>query len=181
MFRIMTREIKVRYTDAHIRKVLDEKYFPRIDRVMEVLRLTPLNQNGIYRVANISSDFQVINNVRQQNVGRALVGSIEDEIVVCRELILSRNPNQPEDMPLVHIFAGIPLEVQTTPFFFAAYDNPTFDYVVEHARTEQKYKKSRVMRTDKRVPFMLAKEADINQTFPNIIRWGEISVLFKRE
>ena len=124
-----------------------------------------MNQNGIYTVANISQDFQVITGIQQQDLGGTLIGTIEDKIAVCHELILSKNPKMARDTSLHHIFAQIPLDVQTEPFFFAAYDNPTFDYVVEHARTEERFEKGRVMYSEKGVPFLLAKEKDINHTF----------------
>ena len=171
---------KARYSDKQIGKAF-ERYYQRIDRVTEVLKLAPLNQNGIYTIANISQDFQVITSIRQSSTGGILIGTIEDKIAVCRELILSKNPKMARDETLHHVFAQIPLDVQTEPFFFAAYDNPTFDYVIKHARTEQEFEKGRVMYSEKRVPFLLAKEVDINQTFPFRVRLGNISALVKRK
>ena len=127
--------VKARYTDEQIGEAF-QGYYERIDRVTEVLRLAPLNRNRIYTVANVSSDFQVITGIHQRNGGRALVATVEDKIAVCRELILSKNPKLPQDESFLHVFAQIPLDVQNDPFFFAAYDNPTFDYVVQHAKTK---------------------------------------------
>ncbi len=156
----------VRYTDADIGRAFNEKYFPRVEAVTDVLKLAPLNQNGIYTIVNSSSDFMIVCSVRQGNSGGALVGIVEDEVCVCRELLLSKNEELSPDESLVHVLARIPLDVESKPFFYVAYDQPTLDYIREHARLEKSMPKAEVRRTEKGIPFYLTEEKDINGVFP---------------
>ncbi len=157
----------VRYTDADIGRAFNEKYFPRVEAVTDVLRLAPLNQNEIYTIVNSSSDFMIVCNVRQQSLqGVGLAGIVEDEICVCRELLLSKNEQLSPDELLVHVLAGIPLDVQSKPFFYVAYDQPTIDYIREHSKLEKSLPKAEIRRTKKEISFYLAEEKDINGVFP---------------
>ena len=155
-----------RYTNADIGRAFEEKYFPRVEAVTDVLRLAPLNQNGIYTIVNSSSDFMIVCSIRQQSFGGGLAGIVEDEITVCRELLLSKNEQLPPDEPLVHVLAGIPLDVQTKPFFYVAYDQPTLDYIREHADLDKNMPKAEIRCTKKGVPFYLTEEKDVNGVFP---------------
>ena len=170
--------VKARYTHDQIGTAF-EGYYKQVDRVTEVLRLAPLNKLGIYTVANVSQDFMIITTITQWSDGYVLGGTIEDKIAVCRELILSKNRKIKQDESLLHTFAGVPLEVEESPFFFAAYDDPTFDYVLAQARTHQKLERGRVMYSEKGIPFLLAKAVDINQTFPWRARFKNIATLVK--
>jgi hypothetical protein len=168
------------YTDKQIAAAF-ENYFRRTDRVMEVLRLAPLNAYGIYTVVNVSPDFMVVNIVTQRQVdGAALSGTVEDKINLCRELILRHNPQMPKDVSLVEPFVGIPLDAEKNPFFFAAYGQDVFDSVVSKAEKEEEMSKALLMRTKQGVPFYLALEDNINEIFPARIRWSPISVMLSR-
>jgi len=83
---------------------------------------------------------------------------------------LNANPNMPEDESLVHIFAGIPLEVQTTPFVLVAYDKPTLDYVLDNANQVQKNEQSMTMRTKKGIEFYLTGNENVNGLFTTRIQ-----------
>ncbi len=150
-----------RYTEADVEKTLN-RYFKRVERVMEVLGMQPLTENNIGHVVDVSQDFQIVYEVQQSRRGGARLSVHEPKIAVCRERILKQNPKMRKDEPLLHVFAGIPLDIETSPFFFVAYDDPTFGYVVENAATEQESPKLRTMRTRKGVQFYLAKEEDVD-------------------
>ena len=159
----------VRYTNRQIKEKLDG-YFALVDSVNDVLRLAPLNRQGIDTIAHASQHFQIINGIYQQTAGIALIGTIDEKIVITRRIVLNANPNMPEDESLVHIFAGIPLEVQTTPFVLVAYDKPTLDYVLDNANQVQKNEQSMTMRTKKGIEFYLTGNENVNGLFTTRIQ-----------
>ena len=165
------------YTDEQIQRAFNEKYFPRIERVMEVLRLAPLNESGISVVNHASNDF-LITSIITQEQGH---GRIETEAMHCRELYLATNPDFPKRGSLVDKFADAPLRIaDSPPYCIVAYDSVTFDYVVKDARTEHEFERGRIMRTENDVPFYLAREAHINAVLPFRLRLGSASVAVKR-
>tara|TARA_Y100000034_G_scaffold70031_1_gene84512 strand:+ start:273 stop:791 length:519 start_codon:yes stop_codon:yes gene_type:complete len=160
------------YTDHHIQQAF-ERYWQRTERVMEVLRLAPLNRNGIYRVVHSSQDFMIINTIQQADVGGMLAGQVGDVLNVCRELYLQQNPDKPTDCNLLELCAGLPLQLEKVPFFMVCYDQPTLDYVTEQAHQEMEFPSAKVMRTANSVPFYLASETDVNAKIPLRVRIGE--------
>ena len=160
------------YTQPQIKEAF-EGYWQKTDKVMEVLRLAPLNSNGIYTVVHSSQDFMMIYKLEQRDLGGILAGNVEDVLNVCRELVLSKNPDKPQDWDLLELFAGSPLDCQSSSFFMVGYDQPTLDYVAEHAHQEMQFPKAKVMRTTRGVPFYLASEADVNSKIPIRVRMGE--------
>ncbi len=133
---------------------------------MDVLRLAPLNENGIYTIVNASKDFLVVNGI-QQSVGRnILLGNIEERIAVCRELVLSKNPHMTKDYPLLDLFAGTPLDVEENPFVYVLYDQETQDYVRNQANVRRELPKALIMDSKKGTPFYLVKEKDVNNLIP---------------
>lgn len=169
-----------RYTDKQIGEAFD-RYYARVDNVTDVLRIAPqMAEYGIHTIVNVSNDFMIINTLHQQMIGKMMLGTIDDKIVLCRELLLSKNPDKPKDISLVEDFAGVPLEVEEHPFFFVAYDEPTYDYVMKNAELEQEHPYAKIMKTKKGVTFYLARENDINQIFPVRISTGKgVSVMLK--
>ena len=173
--------MKERYTHEQIGEAY-KRYFRKIDPVIEVLRMAPqLSQLGVNTVANASIDFMIISHVHQQLVrGIAVTATIEDGPMVCRELILSCNPDMAEDESLLDHFASTPLEVEDKPFIFVAYDNETLKYVLEHARVHMELPKAKIMLTERNVPFYLARDNDINGIFPTRVRLEEgVSLIFR--
>ena len=172
--------MKERYTHEQIGEAY-KRYFRKIDPVIEVLRMAPqLSQLGVNTVANVSIDFMIISYILQQIVrGIAVAGVVEDGPMVCRELILSCNPDMPQDKQLLDPFASTPLEVEDKPFIFVAYDNETLEYVLEHARVHMKLPNARIMLTESGIPFYLARDDDINGIFPARLRLEEgVSLIF---
>lgn len=169
-----------RYTEKQISEAFD-RYYARVNNVREVLRIAPqMAEYGIHTIVNASNDFMIVNSLHQEMIGKAVLGTVEDKIVICRELILSKHPDKPRDIPLYNIFAGTPLEVQKTPFFFVAYDELTYDYVMKNAELEQEHPYAKVMKTKKGVTFYLARENDVNQVFPIRVTTGKgVSVMLK--
>lgn len=168
---------KARYTERQLKAAFDG-YFRRIDPVMEVLRIGPLNENGIHTVVNSSKDFMSVQVVKQQQLGGgAIYANVDDKMNVFRELILSKNPKMPRDQDLTDHFAGTPLDVEKYPFFFVAYDTHTYDYVRKNTSQEREMPKARIMRTKKGVYFYLANESDVNGVFPMRIRLGKAGIL----
>jgi hypothetical protein len=115
----------------------------------------------------------MINILSQVDMGGLLAGNVEDVVNVCRELYLSKNPDKPRDVDLLKLFSGMPLDVQSDPFFMVGYDQPTLDYVTQHAHQEMEFPKARVMRTDNGVPFYLSSETDVNSKIPIRVRMSE--------
>ncbi len=153
------------YTDRQIQQAFDT-YCERTDSVRDVLKLGPLNRQGIHKIVHAGERFLVVERVQQQEMGGMLVGNYGDEIRICQELILKHNPHLPDDEDLVHVYAGTPLEVETKPFFMVAYHDRVWDYVLEHSKTERELSKARFMRTKNDISFILAREADVNAVFP---------------
>lgn len=153
------------YTNKQIQAAFD-KYCARTDLVRDVLRLGPLNDHGIHTIVHSGERFMVVEELQQQRIGGVLGGSYEDEIRICQELILKKNPNWPDNKDLVHLYAGMPLNVETEPFFMVSYHDKVWDYTLRHAQTERELPKARLMRTKKDISFILAKEDDVNSVFP---------------
>ena len=152
------------FTDEQIRQAF-ERYFSRTDAVMDVLRMAPLNKNGISTVVNAGKDFSIVNEVKQRNIGGVYIGTISDKINICRELILNANTKLPRNISLINNFAGIPLQVETEPFVFVAYDTATMNYVRKNTSLEEKLTGSERRSTKKDVKIYLVKEVDINNLF----------------
>lgn len=169
-----------RYTDKQIGEAF-ERYYARTDDVTNVLRINPqMSEYGIHTIVHASNDFLIVNTLHQQMIGTAMLGTIEDKIVLCRELLLSKYSDKPKDISLVKDFAGVPLEVETNPFFLVAYDEPTYDYVMKNATLVQEHPYTKVMKTKNGVTFYLARENDINQVFSIRISTGKgVTVMLK--
>jgi hypothetical protein len=158
----------VRYTDAQILEKL-EGYRSLVDDVNDRLRLAPLNQQGIYTVAHASNHFQIINEIYQQISGVGLIATIHEPIVITRRIVLNANPEMPEDEPLSHVFAGIPLEVQDDSFILVAYDKSSLDYVLGNAERIGSNPQSMSMRTKKGVDFYLTGNENVNGLLKRIV------------
>ncbi|MBI4453220.1 hypothetical protein HY636_01100 [Candidatus Woesearchaeota archaeon] len=108
----MKQSKTTRYTEKQIGEAFD-RYYARTDNVTDVLRMAPqMTEYGIHTIVNASNDFLIVNTLHQEMIRIAMLGTIEDKIVLCRELLLSKNPDRPKDISLVKYFAGIPLEVE---------------------------------------------------------------------
>ena len=153
------------YTNQQIKKAFD-KYCARTDSVRDVLRLGPLNQHGIQTMVHSGERFMVVEWLQQQMMGGILVGNYGDKIRICQELVLSKNQDMSADENLVHLYAGIPLDVETDPFFMVSYHKKVWDYVLANAETERELPKARLMRTKNDISFIFAKEDDVNSIFP---------------
>ena len=153
------------YTDQQIQEAFD-RYCARTDTVRDVLRLGPLNQHGIHTMVHSGERFMVVEWLQQQMMGGMLVGNYGDKVRICQELVLSKNPDMPDDENLVHLYAGIPLDVETNPFFMVSYSDRVLDYVLANAEIERELPKARLMRTKNDISFILAKEDDVNSVFP---------------
>ncbi|MBS3122943.1 hypothetical protein J4434_08750 [Candidatus Woesearchaeota archaeon] len=155
-----------RYTEKQVGEAF-ERYYARVNNVRDVLRIAPqMAEYGIHTIVNVSNDFMIVNSLHQEMIGTTMLGTIEDRIVLCRELILSKHPDKPKDIPLYNIFANTPLEVEKHPFFFVAYDGLTYDYVMKNATIEQDHPYTKAMKTKRGVTFYLARENDVNVAFP---------------
>ena len=157
------------YSDEDIRKAFDV-YNQRIEKVNDILKLAPLNSLGISTIVHIGKDFQSIDSIIQKTMGGVLFGTIENQINICRELLLSRNPKMPRDNNLINKFVDIPLEVQNDPFFFVYYEKSVYDCAVKNSKFERKFKKSEIRSTKKAVKFYLTSEKDVNSIYTLRIR-----------
>ena len=153
------------YTDQQIEEALD-RYCLRTNSVRDVLRIGPLNQYGIHTIVHSGERFVVIEWLRQQIAAGMVMGSYGDKIRICQEFLLQQNPAMADDENLVHVYAGMPLDVEKKPFFMISYDEKVWDYVLANAQTERELPKAKLMRSKKDISFILAKENDVNAVFP---------------
>ena len=153
------------YTDAQIQQAFD-RYCERTDAVRDVLRLAPLNANGIEKIVHSGERFMIVEQIRQTGNGGLLAGVYQDEIRICTELLLQKNPEKPRDSDFTELFASIPLEVEENPFLMVAYHGRIWDYVVQNTRLESELPKAKIVRTAKGALVYLAREEDINGVFP---------------
>lgn len=154
-----------RYTNKQIQAAFD-MYCARTDSVRDVLKLGPLNRQNELLYESPGERFMVVEWLQQQMMGGVLGGSYGDKVRICQELILSGNPNMPDNENLVHLYAGMPLDIETDPFFMVSYHERVWNYVLANAETERELSKARLMRTNKDISFVLAKENDVNSVFP---------------
>src|SRR3989344_7059296 len=124
------------YTNQQIQKAFD-KYCARTDSVRDVLRLGPLNQHEIQTMVHSGERFMVVEWLQQQMMGGMLVDNYGNKVRICQELVLSKNQDMSADENLVHLYAGIPLDVETDPFFMVSYHKKVWDYVLANAETER--------------------------------------------
>lgn len=155
----------MRYTQAEIKSVL-EGYCRRTDAVMDVLRLAPLNRCGVRTVVHSSNDFFVVKTITQVPAAGVGHGTIDDVVVVSRELVLNEKPTWPVDTSFVHDFAGIALEVSEEVFYLVGYDAETMQYIRDHAKEVQKNRTAALMETEKGVPFYLARDTAVSAEIP---------------
>ena len=155
-----------RYTRTEIETAFRRHYI-RIEAVMAALSEERLNERDIYRVVHVSSDFCIIDDVKQEPKDGGLLSTyIKNSFSVCRELSLSKNADIPADASLVHMFAGLPLEMEKRQFLMVVYDAEAERYVLENSRERRQMLKSRIMITKTGIQFYLAMEEDIDRTVP---------------
>ncbi|NQV91764.1 hypothetical protein HQ489_04790 [Candidatus Woesearchaeota archaeon] len=158
----------VRYTDPQILEML-VGYRSLIDSVNDRLRLASLNEHGIYTIAHTSNNFLIVNEIVQQSVGSALVGRIDEPLVVTRRMVLNTNPDMSENKDLLYIFAETPLKVQTNPFVLVAYDKPALDYVLANSEQVEINPQSMKMKTKTGVYFYLTGNENVNSLLERIL------------
>lgn len=154
----------MKYTNEMIRLAF-EGYWKKTDKVLDYLKLLPLNSQGIDTIVNVSKDFQIVTEIKQSYVGKMLTGEISDKISICRELILSqkKNKNMPSDKSFLEQFVGIPLNIELKPFIFIAYDQETENYVMNKAKIEGKLDHCNLMKTQKEVLFYLIRDEKLTE------------------
>ena len=75
-----------RYTTREI-KAAFSRYYRRIETVVGALAEEHLNDHDIYRVVHVSSDFCIIDDVKQEPKDSGLLRTdIENSFSICREL-----------------------------------------------------------------------------------------------
>jgi len=153
------------YSDERIMQDLHE-YRERVDRVMEVMRLYPLNEHSISRVVHSSGDFIFVQKVHQQNIDGMLIGMVEEDVVVPRKGVLNANPDMSEDQDLYSLFTQMPLDVEKNPFVLVGYDDGVKSYLEAHTDFLQDVTRAQVRKTAQGVPFYFTSENEINGEAP---------------
>ena len=157
------------YTKRDIEQAM-ERYHAQIAHAESVIRGLPLNEMGIYDVVHASTNFLIVSTIRQQMIDELVHTTLNDEITLCREQVLTRNPDLDSHVSLIDLFAGTPLEAQEHPFFFAVYNDPTYQYVLTQSTPAPQFRNDHMRYTPKNVPFYLVQDTDMGHITPLEVR-----------